>query len=189
MKRYFTGIGSRQTPTNILLVMSLVAEKLCGEGWTLRSGRAPGADQAFETGANNIHERPYYDSFNLAEIYLPWESFEEDYKTYIKAIRTSPQLEAMDIAAEYHPKWKSLKYGAKLLHARNVHQIYGFDVTKPEYSEFVVCWTKDGKASGGTGQAIRIARDKNIPVYNLYNDDEYDELMDILLKEKVESIR
>ena len=35
-------------------------------------------------------------------------------------------------------------------------------------SNFVVCYTPDGKASGGTGQAIRIAEYYNIPIYNLF---------------------
>lgn len=36
---------------------------------------------------------------------------------------------------------------------------------------FVVCWTSDGKASGGTGQALRIAADPAyaIPVFNLFD--------------------
>lgn len=34
----------------------------------------------------------------------------------------------------------------------------------------------DGKAIGGTGQAIRIANSLDIPVYNLYNNNEVNEL-------------
>jgi len=35
-----------------------------------------------------------------------------------------------------------------------------------------LCWTKNGKSSGGTGQAIRIANDYKIPVFDAgkYND-------------------
>ena len=32
----------------------------------------------------------------------------------------------------------------------------------------VVCWTRDGKATGGTGMGIRIARERDIPVFNLF---------------------
>lgn len=31
----------------------------------------------------------------------------------------------------------------------------------------IICWTADGGASGGTGQAMKIARHYNIPVFNL----------------------
>ena len=34
-------------------------------------------------------------------------------------------------------------------------------------SKFVICWTKNGKGTGGTGQAIRIAKGFGIPVFDL----------------------
>ena len=33
--------------------------------------------------------------------------------------------------------------------------------------EFIICWTPGGKVTGGTGQAIRIAKDLDIRVFNL----------------------
>jgi len=50
---------------------------------------------------------------------------------------------------------------------RNSHQIFGWDMLKE--SDFIICWTKDGKFSGGTGQALRIADHYGIKIYNLYN--------------------
>lgn len=52
--------------------------------------------------------------------------------------------------------------------SRNSYQVLEKDLNTPV--EFVLCWTKDGKASGGTGQAMRIAKDKNIPIFNLKTD-------------------
>jgi hypothetical protein len=40
----------------------------------------------------------------------------------------------------------------------------------------VVCWTKDGKSSGGTGQALRIAEYYSIPIFNLKNDGAIEQL-------------
>lgn len=51
--------------------------------------------------------------------------------------------------------------------SRNVYQVLGPNLDDPV--EFIICWTKDGKASGGTGQAIRIANDYGVPVFNLKN--------------------
>ena len=47
---------------------------------------------------------------------------------------------------------------------------------------FIVCWTKDGKATGGTGQALRIAADPAyaIPIFNLYDTEAYDRLLSYL---------
>ena len=67
------------------------------------------------------------------------------------------------MAAEFHPAWDRCSRGARALHARNCHQVLGWDLKTP--SEFILCWTKDGKASGGTGQAMRIAKAFNIPIY------------------------
>jgi hypothetical protein len=44
----------------------------------------------------------------------------------------------------------------------------------------VVCWTSDGKASGGTGQAIRIAKYYEIPTYNLNNKEEKRDLTNLI---------
>lgn len=166
--KYYTGIGSRETPVNILEHMGSIAGGLYDEGWTLRSGSAPGADQAFE---HAIADKYINDNgWPCAEIYLPWPTFQKESRSWIHPARTEPQEEAYDIAAEYHPSWKYLKPWVKKLHARNVHQIYGHDVTNPIFSEFVICWTKGAKSGGGTGQAIRIARGLDIPVYDLADD-------------------
>ncbi|NMA16004.1 MAG: hypothetical protein GX935_02005, partial [Erysipelotrichia bacterium] len=31
---------------------------------------------------------------------------------------------------------------------------------------FIICWTKNGSGSGGTGQAIRIAKAYDIPIFD-----------------------
>ena len=48
--KWYTGVGSRETPSDILEVMESVGYALASQGWTLRSGGAVGADQAFERG-------------------------------------------------------------------------------------------------------------------------------------------
>lgn len=155
MKAY-AGIGSRRTPAHILDVMTVLAAELYELGWTLRSGCAEGADTAFEEGAG---ER--------AELFLPWTNFNGRHGSQVK--REYPQHEAYPIAANFHPAWNKLSAGAQSLHARNVHQILGPDVTLPlpERSRFVICWTPGASGGGGTGQALRIARAYDIPIFDL----------------------
>lgn len=160
LSKAYTGIGSRETPLNILNQMFILAVDLGQAGYTLRSGGADGADTYFEFGAD-FGEYP-------KEIYLPWPGFNG--RTNAKLDEAT--VEAHAIAAYYHPNWQYLKRGAKLLHARNVHQVFGPDVSTIEAceenkSDFVICWTKGGKGGGGTGQAIRIADAYNVPVYDL----------------------
>ena len=160
MAKVYAGIGSRRTPTGVLAQMQHIAAALAANGWTMRSGHAPGADQAFEAGAQTA-----------AEIFLPWASFESAHPPVAAVVRTAPKEAAYEIAAQYHPGWRHLKRGARALMARNVHQILGWDLASPV--KMVICWTPDGsldgkgKDTGGTGQALRIATDHEIEVFNL----------------------
>jgi hypothetical protein len=76
---------------------------------------------------------------------------------------------ARQIARKYHPGWSYLSPAAKKLMTRNTFQVLGSDLETPV--SFVVCWTIGGKISGGTGQALRIAKDLGIPIFNLFDKD------------------
>lgn len=152
MGKYFAGIGSRETPPTLRNKIENICQDLISKQYTLRSGGADGAD--------NFFEEAYIKYNGEMEIYLPWKNF-NDNKSPLYNI--SP--EAFEIAKEFHPKWNALSQGARKLHARNVYQVLGLDLKTPV--EFVLYWTKGGKASGGTGQAMRIAKAYNINMYNV----------------------
>lgn len=164
MNKIYTGIGSRRTPEKVCLLMTRISRYLSNRNWVLRSGGANGADTAFENGADK------------KQIFLPWKNFNNNNSPFFNI-----DMGARRIASEFHPNWNSLSHGAKCLHARNVYQVLGLDLDSP--SQFVICWTSDGKPSGGTGQAIRIAQAFEIPVYNLYNQEDV-----YLLSEKLKSL-
>lgn len=147
---FYAGIGSRKTPESILQIMTLMAKHLSDNNWTLRSGGADGADTAFENGANPLR----------SEIYLPWNGFNGRTSSYC-----NPSVNAHSMASFFHPAWSKCSQAAKKLHARNCHQILGMDLNTPV--DFVICWTPNGNRSGGTGQALRIAEFKEIPIYDL----------------------
>lgn len=158
MNRYYTGIGSRKTPESILEIFIVLGEWLARRGYKLRSGRAPGADYAFEKGADKVG--------NLKDIYLPWKGF-EDSNSNLYIISQG----AIDIARKYHKGYDKLSQGAQKLMARNSYQVLGSDLITP--TMFIICYTPKGKGSGGTGQALRIANDFNIPIFDagLYEND------------------
>lgn len=149
---YYTGIGSRETPNEIGLIMVEIAKVMASKGYVLRSGGANGADTAFEMGCNHAN--------GAKEIYVPWDGFNGIYDGI-----SSTGMEAEQIASQFHPAWHRCSQGAKKMHTRNVHQILGMDLDTP--TSGVVCWTPKGSGSGGTGQAIRIARHYGIPVNDL----------------------
>jgi len=150
MVNYYTGIGSRNTPPNILLLMSKIAIFLSKKNYILRSGGAKGADSAF---SKNIDD-------NKKQIFLPWEGFNNNYNHKFPITE-----DAQKMAEEFHPAWENCSEVAKMLHSRNCYQVLGYDLKTP--SKFVICWTKGGKLIGGTSQALRIALKHNIRIYNL----------------------
>jgi hypothetical protein len=157
-KIIYAGIGSRETPADILKLMQDLAEKLARSNCILRSGGADGADTAFEQGCDLANGQK--------EIYLPWRGFNNN-----KSQLFDPSNTAYKIASETHPGFTYLKSPAKLLMARNTHQILGEYCDTPV--DLILCWTPDGATTktssktGGTGQALRLAAKYNIPIYNL----------------------
>jgi len=169
--KFYAGIGSRETPIAVQETMRNLASALGFLGYTLRSGAAMGADSAFEQGA----DRNGYP----AHIYLPWEGFSRrrfDADATTRYILPGDQRSFGEKWARVaHPAWSRLNSAAQALMVRNTFQVLGFEGDTP--SDFVVCWTKDGAEAhtsaqtGGTGQAIRLARLHDIPVFNLYHND------------------
>lgn len=137
----YAGIGARDTPPRALDLMVGIGRNFAMRDYTLRSGGARGADSAFEKFATRKEIFTAYDS----QFHPAWFTH----------------------ASRYHPKWGKLAQYAKELHARNSAIMLGAALDTPV--DFVVCWTADGKASGGTGQALRIAADLGIEIYNLYD--------------------
>jgi len=161
MKTY-AGIGSRQTPSDILSLMSLTAKALAIDGYTLNTGACKGADQAFAEGAVS--------SNGNVNLMLPWNTYEAGWSIGIAhsgTVRTTVFDKAVHGEAEasvnlYHPAPHRLSQGVRKLHARNYLIVDGVD--------FIICWTPGGEITGGTGMALRIAKSKNIPVYNFGNE-------------------
>lgn len=162
---YYAGIGSRNTPVSILNAFMELGKLLAEKGYVLRSGRADGADSYFEKGAVSAG--------GGCEIFLPWKSFQSNSKLasypaiVFDTMDKRQQSAALESVNHYHPNPGALSVGARKLMARNYCQLFG---TSPESaaSDFVICYTSDGLASGGTGQAIRMASDANIPVFNAH---------------------
>lgn len=150
-----TGIGSRQTPPEILELFEALGDEARDQGdcW-IRSGHAEGADYAFEKGARD-----------RCIVYLPWNGFNKD-KKVLGIPRTQPlREEVLEIVYRYESYARNLNDPVKLIKSRNVYQILGEDLNTP--SDLVVCWTEEGEIEGGTGLAIKIALDYKIPVINV----------------------
>lgn len=177
---YYAGIGSRQTPDDVIAQMQSIGSQLA-DVWTVRSGFADGADKAFCFGAE--------EAGGAMENFVPWQGFNgapssyDDDRFIYHQIDSATVDRAWAIAKKFHPNWDACSTAAKAMHTRNVYQVLGRDLTT--HSHMVVCWTPRGSGSGGTGQAIRIARGYGIPVFDLAIEEhkeklcEFVELMEI----------
>ena len=149
------GIGSRETPSHIMDMMTFIGVWCRENGHWVRSGHADGADWAFEVGAQEN-----------CIAYVPWERFNAHLVSRAHKRVGKPTCHTIAITKKFHPAFDKLSYGALSMMCRNASQVLGEDLDSPV--DAVVCWTKDGKDSGGTGQAVRIAWDRQIPVLNMY---------------------
>lgn len=146
----YAGIGSRETPLSVIAEMENTAMRLALMGWTLRSGagkravpavpNTDSADLAFERGCDSMNGRKI---IRAATEYAP----------------------ALEHAARFHPAWDKCDDHARALHARNSQVIAGDDFESPV--RFGLCWTRNGKIAGGTGQALRVADAYDVTMFNL----------------------
>lgn len=169
MKSY-AGIGSRDTPREVCEYMTGVAKRLAKLGYTCNSGGALGADSAFEKGA--VVNR---------QIFLPWDGFNSKFVANMNKFHNTWNYSVPpfneELVRAYHPKPSALSENGWKFMSRNSYQVLGPDLQSPV--EFVLCWTKDGKMVGGTSQALRIAKAKNIPIFNFYHG--YEEFANYML--------
>lgn len=181
--KYYTLVGSRETPDEVLVIMRMLVSKLCSEGWCGRSGGAVGADTCLEEGVNahlTYTEEPYSYSGFYMEVYLPWKDFNERDSSdpaYYTLPFLSNKTSAEEIAKETHPAWERCSQGAQKLHTRNVYQVLGQDLKTP--SKFLVCWAKpknvnvrDDIVLGGTNTAVQLAKKHGADIINLWYDED-----------------
>lgn len=171
----YAGIGSRQTPKQIIDMIKIIAILLAHDGHVCATGAEPGADQAFAEGTL-LAEGP-------VQLHIPWHSYEQAWRSKIKGnIRTfileDTDLEAYNSVSMFHPAFNKLSPSVKALHARKYNII--------KNASFVVCWTEKGQPIGSTGQAIRIATYLHLPIYNLGHKETLENMQAAILRREHE---
>lgn len=192
----YTGIGSRETPAEVVGVMEDAAYRLARMGFVLRSGKAAGADAAFQRGAQRyVAESGINFHQHIGEIYTPWKGFKggdgliDDWDITLDSIdRQFPENAEMrwEWVKEVHGGWERLSQGARKLHERNVHQLFGADLGNAylNQSKFVLYYaleTKKGDPKGGTATAVNLAKKQGIRTLNLLHDKNHEVLEKFLV--------
>lgn len=184
--KYYTGVGSRETPKEILDLMREYSRIMALLGWSFRSGGADGADSAFSNGwwdARDIDKE-----IQEGEIYLPWDGFNDFMPSDPCCILVTDKRiiqKAQEILQTVHPAYDNLTRGPLALHTRNVYQVLGADLKTP--SKGLVAYAKidsKGNPTGGTATAIKIALMNNIPVRNLYKEKDREFIEDFVERNK-----
>lgn len=184
----YTGIGSRETPAEVVGVMEDAAYRLARMGFVLRSGKAAGADAAFQRGAQRFEG-------SKCEIFIPWRGFTggdglvNTWDITLDAVdRQFPEHAEMrwDWVKEVHGGWERLSQGARKLHERNVHQLFGADLGNAylNQSKFVLYYaleTKKGDPKGGTATCVNLAKKQGIRTLNLLHEKNHEVLEKFLL--------
>lgn len=152
-------IGSRDLSDVQLRFCETIGRLIVENGFELHSGNAPGADQAYARGGNQVNPE-------MVHLHLPWQSFRREavvpgnhvYVYPFNALRFY-----VDIAAECHPKWQYLKEYARKLHTRNASIL----VPNQQNVDVCVAWPSSRPGGGGTGQGMRIAKSRGIRLVDL----------------------
>ena len=165
----YAGIGSRNAPITIIRRSSQIAKRLEHQWFVLYTGGAYGMDTAFMAGTQ------FYKCFMPSSYHNGRISNRLD---LIDCSSLTNWHEANKFVIKYHPNVPALKPYSKTLMARNSYCILGQDLNSPV--DFVLCWTPNGEDVGGTAQGIRIARDWNIPIFNLANDNVLADVLRVL---------
>jgi len=152
-------IGSRDLNKDELARCKEWGYKFAREGYVIQTGNARGADQAFAEGANTVNPE-------MVMLFLPWSSYEkhriiEGNKVIVFDESNPAHRLWMEEAEKHHPAWYKLSRGSRLLMARNIGIIDG--------TFYVVAFPKTNPFGqlGGTGQGIRYATSRGVPVYRM----------------------
>jgi ABC-type dipeptide/oligopeptide/nickel transport system ATPase component len=183
----YAGIGSRETPQEVLELMTKAAEYLDGLGYTLQTGFTfknketgedeEGADKAFSQGSQN---KILFGPSAIRKTVKGVASL-ESYDDNVTKVSNN-------IVKEIHPAPDRLKPGAVKLMARNTNQIFGKNLDSTvDFVLFYAQETNDPlRPKGGTGQAVEMARRKGIPTINMADANWRDQLKAAIKKSPVE---
>lgn len=181
MIKYYTGVGTRDTPPDIFELAVWLGSELAKKGYTLRSGAAAGMDTAFQHGCSLVD--------GYGDIYIPWKGFHKKNVCLGKSSNVkyyTPTAPKFNIAREYLicediiPWFDNMKQGAQKLHARNYYQVVGHNNIKSDICLWYANIDKNGEPKGGTRTTVLLARSFGIEDINIGKYNTKDKLLKLL---------
>lgn len=173
-------VGSREAPEDILSLARRAGKAFCDAGFLGVSGEADGMDKAFHDGARNSQK---YNQVRFVS-FIPYNGFRSSAtspKVYhdpanniYDASKFSNIGRASEIAMQARGSFAGLGRGGIAAQSRNPFQVLSPTLVDPVIR--LVCWAipvgRSGKVRGGTNTAVMVAIANNVPVVNLYLDEQ-----------------
>jgi hypothetical protein len=178
----YTGIGSHETPDDILILMRRIGYIMAMKGVALRTGEADGADRAFYKGvvdANKIHRVKFKNEVFVADSPKEYHCVNDIVNIFSSDLMSTAPIQGFrETAVRIRGSWDNLSYFGAMRHIRNVAQVLGVDGNSP--SRGMICWAKPVNPPKMTDTQIRYVEGEtntayctailhNIPVYNLHD--------------------
>ena len=150
--------------------MGYIAYGLSRRGFHLRSGGAEGGDAAFASKLPDSSKTQF----------LPWPKYNGIAGPSARPLSSTEMSRCKTLASTIHPAWHRCTDAVRKLHARNVAIILGPDLET--HSIAVIAWTPKGEITGGTGFCLRLATHYRIPVFNLFDHQDGNAIIEALLE-------
>jgi hypothetical protein len=151
LAKYYTAIGPIDYPIEIQETLIKIGAFLASEKYTLRSGASEGFEYTIESGCNKAK--------GAKEIWLPWFKY-EDHSSKLRW-----EQNGWDFISKRKKDWDTLKLTHKIYLARIPHQLLGLNLDEP--SKFMLTWSYQGKGAHIFEEALKIAKEYKIPVFDL----------------------
>lgn len=180
-----TLIGSRDITEIVGKRCTRIGYMLAELGIEMYSGKAGGADLAFYQGYLLWHEHTKKPI--RVKNFLPWKGFNDHVETKHDVLVDDEELclQAAQLASKIHPAWFDLKRSHKLLHMRNMFQVFGPDL-RTQHSDFCLFAAPEIRniVHGGTATAVNTFRKFGLPNHNILESrKKFDYFMDDILSE------
>jgi len=153
--KYYTGIGSKDTPQAELARMEKIGSFLGDLGYVLRTGDAVGAERAFEQGALNT--KALVQKWRSDTSYFPLPEWATEKASEVCWEKPLERMKAFQISRV----------------TQRVFQVFGDSVDIQHPVDFVVYWSLSDPLSpltdseGDLRYTVRVAHKAGIPTYNL----------------------
>lgn len=175
-------VGSDQVnpESNLGQILSSIFTRLAILGLTLRTSGTDGTEliaiQAYKKQLDMGVITP-----SRVRVFLPWRGYNKTLQPYGECYTTISKLN-YDLCSNFirsvHPYWASGTKNMKLLQAKNALIIFGEKLNRP--CDFLITVTEkdpQGKIKGVPSSAVELAKVRNIPIFDLAEDDTLDDTL------------